>query len=261
MIKIQSNLLVIAAITFLNVGCRKDAEIHKDFESQKQRILKETGYSRTCTELGNAIHSLSEIGVDSQQEDERGFTPFAKAVSMNCVSLVRDLIARGANVNYQSQFNGVTPLIVATQSSNLEMVGLLLEAEADRTIADRFGRLPLHLACERSYAFVALIIEGDEEVVNYANGSGMTPLLIVIGTANVETREKVAMAELLIMKSADPSIRFMKQGEADSTIGFRLSKNGPEEGETAAMFARRTGQVELADFLDGQTDSGSSTER
>lgn len=261
MIKIHPRLLVFAAITLLHVGCREDIEIHRDFESQKQSTLNKIGYCRTCIELGNAIQSLAEIGVDSQQEDERGFTPFSKAVSMNCISLVRELIDGGADVNYQSPHNGVTPLIVAAQSSTPEMVRLLLESKADPTIADRSGRLPLHLACERSYELVAQIVEVEEEVVNYADGTGKTPLLIVIGTAGIETREKLDMVKLLIMKSADPSIRFTKQGEIDSTIGFRVRENGPKEGETASMFARRTGQNELANFLDAQTDSGPSTER
>jgi ankyrin repeat protein len=61
------------------------------------------------------------------------------------LNLVRDLIALGANVNWQDS-RGWTPLHIFTFYNHLEIVRMLLDAGADKKIPDNEGRLPYDFA-------------------------------------------------------------------------------------------------------------------
>ena len=87
-------------------------------------------------------------------------SPLAIACEKGNIQIVELLLEAGANPNlYQERKleQGSTPLYLACQSGNLEIVKLLLKYEADIDIGDLFGRPPLYMA----------VIKGKEEIVKY----------------------------------------------------------------------------------------------
>lgn len=71
--------------------------------------------------------------------------PLASAVSDDDADLVRQLIAQGENVNGKEdeEYDKVTPLFIAVEHGNLEIVRLLLDAGAKVNVRDAEKRTPL----------------------------------------------------------------------------------------------------------------------
>ena len=63
------------------------------------------------------------------------------------------LIEQGADVNQQDH-RGYTPLMYSAIATSLQMIHLLLKAEADPNITDKRGLTVLHIALENNYSFV-----------------------------------------------------------------------------------------------------------
>ncbi|TEY61121.1 hypothetical protein BOTCAL_0174g00030 [Botryotinia calthae] len=111
--------------------------------------------------------------------------------------IVRFLIGKGANVNYQSSKNSVTPLWRASNRGKLAIVTMLLEAGAHVDLLSSKGTA-LSIAIKRGYkAIIDLLIEKGAEV--NASGSNRS------GTALQEAvwRGDKATIDLLIEKGAE----------------------------------------------------------
>jgi ankyrin repeat protein len=82
--------------------------------------------------------------VDDQ--DSAGWTPLMHAAQMGDVDEMKDLLARGANIDANSDtiYNGSTPLLIALQFSEAEAAMLLIERGA--SIAGSIGPLAIALA-------------------------------------------------------------------------------------------------------------------
>jgi ankyrin repeat protein len=61
---------------------------------------------------------------------------------------VRDLVARGANVNYPEEETGDRPLHRAAMEGHVETAQALIELGADVNAANSMGQRPLHWAAE-----------------------------------------------------------------------------------------------------------------
>lgn len=89
-------------------------------------------------------------------------TPLHKAVSAGNLKRASDLIYEGADVNATDIIRRDTPLhVAALRSTDIDMVKLLLNANADILATDSLGHLPLHLAswnC-KNIKIVILLIE------------------------------------------------------------------------------------------------------
>jgi ankyrin repeat protein len=100
---------------------------------------------------------------------------------------LRELITRGFPVNDQGDHLGRTPLMLACEMSNLEMLQLLVSAGADVSLRDEFGRTALTLAAESGWqsAIDVLVQSGIE--VDTADDLGWTSAHVAAAAGHVGT--------------------------------------------------------------------------
>ncbi|SEL36522.1 Ankyrin repeat [Aquimarina amphilecti] len=79
-----------------------------------------------------------EKGVDINQANKKGDTPFANAVSRNDLESVKYLITYVKDIN-QSNKSGITPLMTAVQRNTFDVINLLLDKGANTKVKDVEG--------------------------------------------------------------------------------------------------------------------------
>ena len=145
-------------------------------------------------------------------EDESVLMTAARAGVEEVVNL---LISAGANVNARESWRGQTALMWAAAEGNLEVLELLVSEGADVSARSDKGFTPLLFAARegetsvvhslfKNGASVSEALPSREAVVtengmSSAAQTGMTPLLLAIGSAHFET------AALLLELRADPN--------------------------------------------------------
>ena len=107
--------------------------------------------------------------------------------------------------------HGYTPIIVAIESNNNEILEILIKNGANtREKHPVFGKLTLHTAAYyQNYTAVEMLLKSDPTLVNFRSGSdGWTPLQ----EATLKSNSKVV--KLLLDYGADPLIKDDKGGTA-----------------------------------------------
>jgi ankyrin repeat protein len=84
--------------------------------------------------ISMAASSVSKNDEDIEVFNKEGRTRLMEAARFNEISLARDLISRGANVNKRND-RGSTALSISVGCGNIEMVELLLDNKADVNLA------------------------------------------------------------------------------------------------------------------------------
>ena len=104
---------------------------------------------------------LLENGADPNQAARNGtrVSPLHSAIAGGNIEIVRDLLARGADVQ-GGQEGGFTPLHSAAGEGSEEMVRLLLEHGANGARQSDAGKTPAELARERGHARIAELLAG-----------------------------------------------------------------------------------------------------
>ena len=121
---------------------------------------------------------------------------------------VRTLIESAAGGELDSPGrDGMTPLLWAAQTNDLEIARMLLSAGADANLGNRYGITPLWLAAtNRSPALVALLLEhGAEAAAGLPHGE--TPLMAAARSGDAES------IQLLLDAGADPNVAETSLGE------------------------------------------------
>jgi ankyrin repeat protein len=147
---------------------------------------------------------LIGAGADVNSADAAKTTPLQLAAAEGDLSLVRLLIARGADVKHRD-WKGDTALHKATTKAVAECL-IAHGAEVNR--ADDDGSIPLHFAANAAVA-EALLAAGAH--LDQRDKEGETPLLAA--AAGEERQERLDVARLLVARGADVGAR-------DSRYGF-----------------------------------------
>jgi ankyrin repeat protein len=133
------------------------------------------------------------------------------------------LVERGANVGTRTEF-GVTPLSLAAEVGNAEIIEILIDAGADPNERLSGLRTPLMMAARHGNAdSVQLLIDAGSEV-NAVERRGQTALMWAAAEGNQQA------VEVLLARGADANIRL-------------------ESGYTALLFAARNGRTEVVELL------------
>ncbi|KAM4747543.1 cortactin-binding protein 2 [Rhinophrynus dorsalis] len=123
-------------------------------------LLKEEGLdiNTLCKDGHSALYSAAANGhtdcielllMSGAQVDAavfNGFTALCTAATQGHSKCAELLIAHNADINYAD--GGQTPLSLACKNGNCEIVKLLLEAGADRSITTKDGWTPIHVAVD-----------------------------------------------------------------------------------------------------------------
>ena len=100
--------------------------------------------------------------------------------------MIRHLLAAGAN-SKSPQANGLTPLMVAARTGNLDVVKALLDAESDvNASTEEHGATALMWATTESHEDVVRLLLDSGANANPSTTDGFTPLLFAAGNGDIE---------------------------------------------------------------------------
>jgi ankyrin repeat protein len=183
-----------------------------------------------AAERGDATAAALAIraGANLETRDERGRTPLLLAATQDRLGVARLLVYLGADPDALDDQHD-TPWLVTGVTGSVDMLQVLLPAEPDVTIRNRFGGTSLIPASERGHvAYVRRAVRTAIDV-NHVNDLGWTALLeaVVLGDGSQSYQQ---ILTILLDAGADPKI-------AD------------RQGVTALQHAERRGQREVARIL------------
>ncbi len=120
----------------------------------------------------------------------------ARATDKNDAFKVRQLITSGNDPN-ELDDNGRTGLLVAAINGNMQIVAILIKANAHLNVKDKLGNTPLHYATDRSHDDIGELLLDAGAAVDPENKNGMTPLMIAASRGNA------TMVQALLAKGAN----------------------------------------------------------
>ncbi len=157
--------------------------------------------TRRAAILGLAMISLVVAGSASRAD----FNPFsgyysnvARAAAKNDAETVRQLVG-GDNNPDQTDEQSRTGLHYAAINGNLEIIAILIKANAKLNVEDLLGDTPLHLAADHNQTEAAQLLLDVGAQVDPHNKDGLTPLMIAASHGNLE------LVRALLAKGASPT--------------------------------------------------------
>jgi ankyrin repeat protein len=111
----------------------------------------------------SVVEALLSSGADINltDNDRQSALMYAAKASQDEVAAV--LLENGAEVNVQSKKAGITALMLASVSNNIDLVEALLDQGADPSALDRLGRSAFFLADKKGNSEVAKLLENHEK--------------------------------------------------------------------------------------------------
>jgi ankyrin repeat protein len=181
---------------------------------------------------------------DSSLEGD-GSTPLHWAAYRDDLDTATRLLKTGAKVNAANDL-GATPLWSASENGSPRMVGLLLKVGANPNAALLSGETPLMVAARSGYPDVVeqLLAKGAE--VNARGSRGQTALMWAAAQKHPE------VVKVLLGHHADLKLKSEMWTDvmAVPPHGYLpYNKAVPHGGETALMFAARSGDLESVKLL------------
>jgi ankyrin repeat protein len=140
-------MLFLMVLTLGNNSYSIDATQKK---ARSKNVKKKTSKNQS-TEIFEAIKYnniqsvVSEIDKNFDAVNARDIsknTPLILAATKKNIQIIKILIDKNANVNYQN-IGGATALHVASRNGNIDIARLLLSANADVNIKDAYGYTPI----------------------------------------------------------------------------------------------------------------------
>jgi len=108
--------------------------------------------------------------------------PLNEAISENDLETTQLLLARGEDVNgTDKNYDNITPLFVAVERGNLEIVRLLLEHRANVNAVNDVGETAMHAAAYRGANSVVQYLYDKGANLDVVAKDGRTPLIIADG--------------------------------------------------------------------------------
>ncbi len=157
------------------------------------------GKTKTVSEF------LLDIGADPRVKGEDGLTPLQLAIDSKNKNLVEMLLKRSVDLATELKDPEEAPrlLVHAIATGNIEIVKLLNEFGLDINMKDEKERSALHYAAslEQKEIVDFLLENGSEEIVNWPDSNGVTPLMITALLGNE------LIVEELMEHGADPNAK------------------------------------------------------
>ncbi len=135
----------------------------------------------------NIINIMENIFGLQNSLSKNGSTPLHIMVTMDKTEWIEEMTRLAApgkieNIDALNPISGKTALMTAVKYNRIECVRLLILAQADFNIPDRYGDTPLMVACYHGYTEIAgllidAICKSNPEDLNLQNLNGITALM------------------------------------------------------------------------------------
>lgn len=163
-----------------------------------------------------------------------GITPLMVAAQYGQLEVVRVLVEAGARINYDDA-RRTTPLHAAAEGGNIEVARFLLEHGADLTASSYQGTALHRAAMHGKLGMVKFLIESGGQVNEAAHGGGWTPLDAVASWS-----DSAEVAEFLIAAGGEVNHRTSASGttplhSAASSGGAKVAEVLLAHGADPAM--------------------------
>jgi ankyrin repeat protein len=196
------------------------------------------------------VKFLLDKGAEVNAVDRAGLNALAEAAATGDITVLRLLLAKGADVRVKQAGRfidvrrvnteimtevvrraerrslGITPLMFAVNSGNLEAVRLMLEFALDVNAETAASLTPLMLAAPKGNPEMIKLLLEHHATVNTRDERGLTPLMLAAGA---ESRN-AEVVRLLIAQGADLAAR-------------------DNNGQTALAWARKLGETPVVRLL------------
>ena len=194
-------------------------------------------------------------------KDQLGYLPIHAAARTGNLELITDMLRRDPKLRDAKNHGDITPLFLATQCGQFEVVNALVEAGAAVFYPRVDNLFPLYVAIQHGYSNIALLLLSRMTLaeINFAMANGMTSLHLAI------EKELSDVAMALLRKGAACDLR----RKVDGFTAFHLAvQNGRMDiiqhmithnhaaidkpvssGDTAVHIATKAGHAEVASFL------------
>ena len=172
-----------------------------------------------------SVRALVKAGADLEARDSHQRSPLLLAAAADLCDIARLLVTLGADPDALDDRHD-TPWLVTGVTGSVSMLEVLLPAEPDLTIRNRYGGISVIPAAERGHVdYVRRVVETGIDV-NHVNDLGWTALLeaVILGDGSPPYQQIV---RILLAAGADPAI-------------------GDQDSVTALEHARIKGQHEIA---------------
>jgi ankyrin repeat protein len=157
----------------------------------------------------------------------------------NDLKNVKELLKKGANVNFFSHEDGGTPLHFAVTMDSLPLVQYLIGYGAYINAQDRDGVTPLSEAIERGYDLLVKYLVEQGADVTIPNKEGVTPLQLSVSWG------KVALVSFLLDHGAP--VNAIDKSGATALHDALVGENSPEVKEALVKILLRSARINKED--------------
>jgi ankyrin repeat protein len=176
------------------------------------------------------VRQLVEAGCDLTQcngYDDEGLSALALASSLGRTQVAQVLLTAGADPNFQ-EGNGMTPLILASESNQADMVRLLLKQP----------KIDIDAVCD--HGFTALMFASNKPDILQA-------LLDAWASADLECHEGQTVAHYAAIDGCVETLKKLR--DYSVRLDAPSQGEGPFKGYTPIMFATHHNKVSALEFL------------
>lgn len=198
--------------------------------------------------------------MDSNQKDNL----LLMAIKANDIVTIRELINQATDVNYFDTNDTFTPLMQAINQSQIEVVRLLLEADANIYLSTYFEDTPLGLAASKGNLEIVLLLLQASADPN--NGGLQSPLYAAINIedfeitrtlieAGADVNSKTESYITPLMVAATRGNLYLVELLVNSGANVNATDDINGNGVTALVKAADNGHQEVFDYLFPLTSS------
>jgi ankyrin repeat protein len=179
------------------------------------------------------------------------------AIDADDLEYIRLLVDQGADVN--QKINSYTPLMIACEQGNLEIVEYLLSKKADINAIDKEGKnTPLIYAAANGHPKVVELLIKHNANINIKNFCGLTALDLAVVSNNIEVQAvlhayNALQGDLVNIISKEALLQAVKAGNYEFVnIAIKNKKDieiKDHVGSTLLIHAAESGYVNIVELL------------